>query len=255
MFKQKVTGLKLKTYLSVFMYFFHGFALIGQCEIPIREENRIIWHLPKDLSMEFEHAIKYRDVDSWIDEVLIEKSGFRVVILAGYVGEFEAGNEFSDGGSYTQYYLVLIDECNNPLSARYIGTNDDYIMQFSYQFVPSKKLLVTSIHNLESYIKQYYELYQISDEGNINKLDSNPIATQPFNKEQLRLFDQEYLRILRNTIFAVNGYIFKSKDMKDYFSEKPWYDPRYNNVNHLLSEVQLKNLCVIQEVEKEKRNH
>lgn len=37
------------------------------------------------------------------------------------------------------------------------------------------------------------------------------------------------LRILRNYIYAANGYIFKSPDLREYFSRFSWYSPRYSN--------------------------
>lgn len=50
------------------------------------------------------------------------------------------------------------------------------------------------------------------------------------------------LRIMRNWIYARHGYIFKSQDLRDYFSKFGWYEPRYSDVSSLLSDVEKKNV-------------
>lgn len=49
------------------------------------------------------------------------------------------------------------------------------------------------------------------------------------------------LRIMRNWIFARHGYIFRTQELKDYFSQYPWYNPRYTDVSSMLSSVEIKN--------------
>jgi len=56
-------------------------------------------------------------------------------------------------------------------------------------------------------------------------------------------------RILRNTIYAKYGHIFKSKDLTDYFTQFPWYQPQKNVTDSMLSDVDKKNLELIQEFE------
>lgn len=41
-------------------------------------------------------------------------------------------------------------------------------------------------------------------------------------------YSKEDLRLLRNTIYAQYGYVFKSKDLQDYFSRFEWYMPDPN---------------------------
>ncbi|MCM3568994.1 YARHG domain-containing protein [Neobacillus mesonae] len=82
--------------------------------------------------------------------------------------------------------------------------------------------------------------YIISDSDN-QRLTQRDI--EPLTLEQLRL--------ARNEIYARHGYIFKSKDLQDYFSKKPWYsqDASYNGTD--LSEVEKANVELIQQREKE----
>lgn len=57
------------------------------------------------------------------------------------------------------------------------------------------------------------------------------------------------LRLMRNAIFARHGYIFKSDDLKEYFSEFDWYEPRYADVTDRLSGIEQKNIAFIQKYE------
>ena len=47
---------------------------------------------------------------------------------------------------------------------------------------------------------------------------------------------------MRNAIFARHGYIFKNKELADYFSTMDWYEPRYSDVTSKLTEIELKNI-------------
>ena len=55
---------------------------------------------------------------------------------------------------------------------------------------------------------------------------------------------------MRNEIFADHGYIFKSQKWKDYFADKPWYTPRYEDVNDKLSVIEKINIQTISELSK-----
>lgn len=57
------------------------------------------------------------------------------------------------------------------------------------------------------------------------------------------------LRLMRNAIFARHGYIFKSDDLKEYFSRFDWYEPRYKDVSNRLSGIEQKNIAYIQRFE------
>lgn len=56
-------------------------------------------------------------------------------------------------------------------------------------------------------------------------------------------------RILRNAIYARHGYIFKSADLRDYFSRYAWYTPRYADVSGQLSEIERDNVMFIKSYE------
>jgi hypothetical protein len=57
------------------------------------------------------------------------------------------------------------------------------------------------------------------------------------------------LKIMRNEIFARHGFIFKTNEMKKYFSKQSWYTPKYPNVDNLLSNVEMDNINAIRKYE------
>ena len=57
------------------------------------------------------------------------------------------------------------------------------------------------------------------------------------------------LKIMRNEIFARHGYIFQTQDMKSYFQNQSWYSPQSSNVTAKLSNIEVKNVALIQRYE------
>lgn len=60
---------------------------------------------------------------------------------------------------------------------------------------------------------------------------SSLLSTRLLTEDDIRGLSKQDLRILRNEIYARHGYIFKSKDLREYFSAKPWYNPQYNDAS------------------------
>gem|GEM_PF-4937842 len=48
-------------------------------------------------------------------------------------------------------------------------------------------------------------------------------ATTVLTPDQIGSLDNRILELARNEIYARHGYVFKRKDLQDYFSAKPWY--------------------------------
>lgn len=57
------------------------------------------------------------------------------------------------------------------------------------------------------------------------------------------------LKIMRNEIYARYGYIFQTKEMWNYFSNKSWYYPTYYDVNKMLTNVEKSNVAYIKRYE------
>lgn len=74
---------------------------------------------------------------------------------------------------------------------------------------------------------------------------SNVLLTQG-----LGMYDKKFLRMMRNAILASHGYVFQSKDLKDYFSAQPWYHPAASNDEIKLSFIEGLNVDLIKNAEK-----
>jgi hypothetical protein len=57
------------------------------------------------------------------------------------------------------------------------------------------------------------------------------------------------LKIMRNEIFARHGCRFQTEEMRRYFNEQEWYEPRYDEVSSRLTEVEIANIELIKQYE------
>ena len=63
-------------------------------------------------------------------------------------------------------------------------------------------------------------------------------------------FDTAMLRKIRNEVWARHGYAFSSADLRDYFSQQPWYTPNPNgNQSIKLSPIEQMNVDILRSVE------
>ena len=60
---------------------------------------------------------------------------------------------------------------------------------------------------------------------------------------------QQELKIMRNEIYARHGYIFKTSEMKAYFSQQVWYQGQYEEVASQLTSIEQKNVELIKSYE------
>lgn len=63
----------------------------------------------------------------------------------------------------------------------------------------------------------------------------------------LETFSKYDLQLLRNTIYAKHGYIFKSNKIQKFFNNKPWYKPRNESI--VLSNEEEKIISIIKKIE------
>ncbi len=59
------------------------------------------------------------------------------------------------------------------------------------------------------------------------------------SEQELEPKSKEELRLIRNEMFARKGYIFKGKDLQNYFSKQKWYEPNSNISISFTDEEQL----------------
>jgi hypothetical protein len=76
-----------------------------------------------------------------------------------------------------------------------------------------------------------------------------PLLDYILSDSTLAVLNKEELRLLRNTIYAKHGFIFQSNDLRIHFQRFNWYNPRRNNVDALLTDVDKWNVGRIQSFE------
>lgn len=95
----------------------------------------------------------------------------------------------------------------------------------------------------EVYQQKTQENQRFSISGNFD------FSEEYLTDNQLINLSKTELMLLRNEIFARHGYIFQREDLKGYFNQFDWYYPRFNDVSHLLNEVELYNIEKIKQYE------
>lgn len=83
-------------------------------------------------------------------------------------------------------------------------------------------------------------------------IESNPnygcyeyVCNTLLHGSELNYYDKPTLRLMRNFILARRGYVFQSKDLKEYFGKEPWYRPAENNDEIQLSLLERLNIELI----------
>lgn len=74
-------------------------------------------------------------------------------------------------------------------------------------------------------------------------------STRLLTPEDLYGMSKWDLRVMRNEILARYGYIFKTAEMRNYFSSQSWYEPRYTEVNYMLTSLEWENIKLIKRYE------
>ena len=83
----------------------------------------------------------------------------------------------------------------------------------------------------------------------VNANWENEVSNRLLNTPYLMDIPREQLRLMRNEILARHGYVFKTKDLRDYFSSKWWYKPGTNNAAIKLNIIEQTNIELIKSEE------
>lgn len=75
------------------------------------------------------------------------------------------------------------------------------------------------------------------------------LSEQYIYPEDIEGYSAADLRILRNAIFARHNYIFKSADLREYFSQYSWYSPIWKDVSGQLNSIELHNIEILKNEE------
>lgn len=96
-----------------------------------------------------------------------------------------------------------------------------------------------------SIVEMNQNMAELVIEGDISFLKSQ----YTLDSISLGVLDKYELKLLRNSIFAMHGYIFKTPSLNEYFNQFDWYKPLYENVDSLLSETDRNNIKMIKDFE------
>ena len=89
----------------------------------------------------------------------------------------------------------------------------------------------------------------VSETSNSTGDDYEWLCERPATDSDLADKSPSELRIMRNYIFARHGYIFRSDDLREYFSQYDWYVPTSSNVTGELSQLEKDNISLIKAYE------
>ena len=138
----------------------------------------------------------------------------------------------------------------------YARLKSGYIRYKTKDFAPDNEFLMEEIKNIANYypFEKTEKGYIFLDESSDYNFWLCCYVTEPYSKEkygtyenykeelklsknkeeQLKELSDKELEILRNYPFALSGYDFSRKDLKDYFSQFIWYYPIGKNVKEYI---------------------
>ena len=167
-------------------------------------------------------------------------------------------NFYSPRGSVNRKQLIEPGVDLLPNEAATIETDPGYTYYYAYYYDNDLTCAVSFVYNnrppIETMLKYVkfkgneYDEYMKNKDSWDTKDKADPQNPYAWLSERLATeqdlegksdFD---LRIMRNTIFAMHGYIFKSSDLQEYFGKLSWYKPEKADVTSELSAIETKNI-------------
>ncbi len=101
-----------------------------------------------------------------------------------------------------------------------------------------------SIITADSYIPENSDLaYNLIEEWSL------ALSRERLRTGQLDGIDSDFLKLMRNSIFARHGYRFKMERFSSFFNHYDWYNPQKDDVTSELSEIEKYNVNFIQKYE------
>jgi len=208
--------------------------------------------------------------------------------VRAFITSFYKSGVDGRGYSHTDYAVSMVDEYNHVLDQEALVT-DGYkglvCREASYSFVADTLIEVkedVGLHPEVPYREMTaYRYYRLDEKGKIELLDlpriwdfTRHVRITPdyftgcfalsLDEEEAKAYDKEHINtlltrhlsiedldIMRNEIFAEYGYRFQSEKWQHYFAQFEWYRPRFDNVDHLLTEIERHNILRILDMKNE----
>ncbi len=171
--------------------------------------------------------------------------------LDKYYGQIKSGAFSNDGKAWIWTYKHLTNiriEKNKFYSDQ---TNGEFVIYDNGQ----NKIKGLKIYNSWSGLTENgeYEIgtksYPIDDyfNGKFTRASKRLLS-----RDELIKMPKSDLKIMRNEIFARYGYKFQSGgEMEKHFKGQDWYSGQHDNVNDFLTDLEKKNMKLIQQIEKQ----
>ena len=202
------------------------------------------------------------DYDEYVEEIEDEYDIDGLVI---YSAELEVPEEYEDifdniaiidgkdviymtkdNGEYKIIPSRQAEEC--PIRFAQFGWRVQYIRKDGMNFLavrkPSGETMWTMVLTPDNEDNCYGQ-QQTLEKANWEDVVNNTLLNTPY----LWNIPREQLRLMRNEILARHGYVFQSKDLRDYFSKKWWYKPAANNNAVKLNVIEQTNVELIKSEE------
>ena len=123
-------------------------------------------------------------------------------------------------------------------------------IQGAYELVPTAEGFIAKEMSFSEEFQWYEptgkEFRLTWNDKNSSRFD---FASSVVLNDRLSRYDKKTLRLMRNAILAKHGYVFQSKDLKDYFGAQRWYKPA-PNADIELSFIEQLNADLIKAAEK-----
>ncbi len=164
----------------------------------------------------------------------------------------------------TQYDVLSQRDENVDEVLKNVPAYDWYILKGKFTIKEVKMDVATiefkgKINQLDAITYHYYgeeapfNENEFKDVVQVNLMEAfNDLGgMKKLTKHDLEIVDNKNFKYIRNQFFARKGYIFKTDQIKDYFSKKEWYTPMYEDVSDSLSEIDKYNIEFIKQLESE----
>jgi hypothetical protein len=127
----------------------------------------------------------------------------------------------------------------------------DYVLTIHLDFEHQKYNWKNYKNNVINKVNSEWRIItnQIPPSRSFSKFNKKLVGD--FTELSMDLVDSSYIQkisetgklsIARNEIFARYGYIFKSEELRNYFSNQEWYSPRYSDVTLYLTDIEKNNI-------------
>ena len=113
-----------------------------------------------------------------------------------------------------------------------LGINKTFVYK---NMTPIKSMLKYVKFSGNEYDEYIEALPKLEEAFNLRELYQN-VVQRKLTENDLKDIPKDELRKLRNTIYAVHGYIFKDKNLAEYFNSCNWYRGTTTDMNKVSSE-------------------